>query len=287
MAHPHPSRRPQPAALARWIRAARPGLSRWFPGLLGLGTLGAAVALLCSCASVERTLTLPPAIEGATFVGNQACVDCHANYTRTFHASPHARLHLDTPKVPGGSGCESCHGPGSRHVATGGRGPNKFIHNPRQDAGACFQCHLQTHAEFNLPQHHPLPEGRLTCSHCHDPHGMDILKPPSGSLALSRLNESCAACHREQSKPHAFEHAALRDGCISCHQPHGSINPKLLTERDNNLCLKCHAQAPGPTPGSLVIGAIDHTDRVRQGGCYSAGCHTAVHGSNIDRRLLY
>jgi predicted CXXCH cytochrome family protein len=271
----------------RGLHAVRRTRACWLPGILGLAALAGAVGLLCSCASFERTLVLPPAIEGATFVGNQACVDCHANYTRVFHASPHARIHLEAPKVPGGTGCESCHGPGSLHVASGGIGRSKFIHNPRQDAGACFQCHQQTHAEFNLPQRHPVLEGRMTCVQCHDPHGMDIHKPAAGGLALSRLNESCVQCHREQSKPHAFEHAALRDGCVSCHAPHGSINAKLLTERDNNLCLKCHAQAAGPTPGSIVIGAVDHTDRVRQGSCFSAGCHTAVHGSNIDRRLLY
>lgn len=255
-------------------------------GAAALAGFAAAVAFLCSCATGGRTLVLPPAIEGATFVGNQACVECHANYTRVFDASPHARVHVPTARAPGGTGCESCHGPGSLHVASGGRGPNKFIHNPRQDAGACFQCHLETHAEFTLPQRHPVLEGRMTCVQCHDPHGMDIHKP-AGGLAMARLNESCAQCHREQAKPHAFEHAALRDGCITCHSPHGSINAKMLTERDNNLCLKCHAQVAGPTPGSVLIGAVDHSEQIRQGSCFSAGCHTAVHGSNIDRRLLY
>jgi predicted CXXCH cytochrome family protein len=236
---------------------------------------------------MERTVVVPPAVEGASFVGNKSCVDCHANYTRGFAASPHARIHVEEAKLAGTAGCESCHGPGSKHVAAGG-GKGKFIINPGKDPAACFTCHLQTHAEFNLPQHHPVIEGKMNCVQCHDPHGMDIMKPARG-LAMARRNESCAQCHREQTKPHAYEHAALRDGCATCHQAHGSINAKLLVERDNNLCLKCHAQTPGSLAGAgnIFIGREDHTDRLKMGTCFSAGCHTAVHGSNIDRRLLY
>lgn len=243
--------------------------------------------LLISCSTLDRTAVCPPAVEGATFVGNRACYECHTNYVRGFAATPHARIHVENAGVPGESGCESCHGPGSRHIAAGG-GRGKFIINPGKDPAACFACHLATHAEFNLPQHHPVTEGKMNCVQCHDPHGMDILKPAHG-LAMARLNESCAGCHRPETAPHTFEHEALREGCTACHQPHGSINAKLLVARDNNLCLRCHAQTPGPAvnPGEIYIGHENHTDKVRMGSCYSAGCHTAVHGSNIDRRLFY
>jgi predicted CXXCH cytochrome family protein len=266
---------------ALWVKHARCVLGGFIVAALGSGTL-----LFTSCSSLERTVVAPPMIEGASFVGNQACIDCHVNITRAFPASPHARIHLEDAKLAGSTGCESCHGPGSKHMAAGG-GRGKFIVNPGKDATACFTCHLQTHAEFNLPQHHPVLEGKMNCTQCHDPHGMDIMKPSRG-LAMARLNESCAQCHREQTKPHAFEHPALREGCTTCHQPHGSINAKLLVERDSNLCLKCHAQTAGPgAAGGIYIGGVPHTDKVRMGTCFTAGCHTAVHGSNIDRRLVY
>jgi predicted CXXCH cytochrome family protein len=243
--------------------------------------------LLSSCSTVERTVLAPPAIEGASFAGNKTCSECHANITRVFPASPHARLHFEGAKLAGQSGCESCHGPGSLHIQVGG-GRGKFIVNPGKEPTACFTCHLQTHAEFNLPQHHPVIEGKMNCVQCHDPHGLDIMKPALG-LAMSRLNESCAQCHREQSRPHVFEHGALREGCIVCHNPHGSISAKMLVERDNNLCLKCHAQTrgTGPDAAEIYIGAEPHKNRVKMGGCSSAGCHTAVHGSDIDHRLRY
>jgi len=249
--------------------------------------IGAVALLFDSCSTGGGTVIVPPQIEGAAYVDERTCADCHANITRIFPASPHARLRLENPQMPGQGGCQSCHGPASKHLATGAIGTN-FIINPGKDPAACMQCHLDTQAEFHLPQHHPVLEGKMNCVQCHDPHGQDIMKP-AGGLAMSRLNESCAQCHREQTKPVIYEHPALREGCAVCHNPHGSINAKLLTVRDANLCLRCHAQAPGPgaAPGRLYIGNVDHTGFVRYGTCWTAGCHTAVHGSNTQPFYLY
>lgn len=245
------------------------------------------VVCLNSCSTVPRNVIIPAEIPGSHFVGNQACLSCHTNYVRQFPASPHARMHFVPSATAGASGCEACHGPGSQHIAVGG-GRGKFILNPGKDATSCLNCHLETHAEFSLPQHHPVLEGKMNCVQCHDPHGTDIMKP-AGGLALSRLNQSCAQCHRDQSKPFIFEHEAMREGCVICHSPHGSINAKMLIERDNNLCLKCHAQTQGTLVGAgqILIGDEDHTDKLKLGGCWSAGCHTAVHGSNFNPKQLY
>jgi len=264
----------------------------WFAALALTLSAGACVLLVNSCSTLDRSAVVPLHIEGATFVGNQSCLDCHANITRVFQASPHARLHLVGGQMPGQTGCESCHGPGSKHIAVGGRGGReKFIINPGKKPEACFQCHQDVQAEFHLPEHHPVIEGRMNCVQCHDPHGQDIMKP-KGGLAIARANESCAQCHREQTKPFMFEHAAMREGCVSCHNPHGSINPKMLTVRDSNLCLRCHAQVQRPATdlgGNRVIfiGNKDHTPFLRYGTCWTAGCHSAVHGSNVQPYYLY
>jgi DmsE family decaheme c-type cytochrome len=128
----------------------------------------------------------------------------------------------------------------------------------------------------------------MNCVQCHDPHGLEIMKPARG-LAMARVNEQCASCHREQTKPVVFEHDAMREGCVTCHQPHGSVNNKMLAQPDPNLCLRCHAQAQGMNvgPRQLFIGTQDHTLLVRRGTCWTSGCHTAVHGSNVDRMLRY
>ncbi len=239
-----------------------------------------------ACATVERTVSAPPDVPGAVFVGNKACAECHTNITRVFPASAHGRFHKDDPAFASRTGCESCHGPGSKHVAAGG-GRGRFIVNPGKDAGACFSCHVETHAEFHLPQHHPVVENRMNCVDCHDPHGQDIFKPGRGAtLAMARGNETCANCHRDQARRFVFEHEALREGCGTCHQAHGSANRALLTERDNNLCLKCHAQTQANT-GAVIIGKVDHSVFAARGSCWASGCHSAVHGSNVSPQLRY
>jgi predicted CXXCH cytochrome family protein len=259
----------------------------WRAGYSLAAVAVASALLVNSCATVSRTVVVPPEIPGASYVGNTVCFDCHTNITRGFLSSPHARVHLEDAKLPGQTGCESCHGPGSKHVEAGG-GRGTFILNPGKDPGACFQCHLQTHAEFRLPYRHAVIEARMNCVQCHDPHGMDIMKP-AGGLAMARVNENCAQCHREQTRPFVFEHEALREGCTVCHNPHGSINRKMLVENDANLCLRCHAQVHSATTarGAVFIGKQPHTGFLAQGACWSAGCHTAVHGSNMHPRMFY
>jgi predicted CXXCH cytochrome family protein len=256
---------------------------------MALLTGAAVVAVFASsCSTTDRAVVMPLQIEGATYVGDKACADCHDKITRIFPSSPHARLRLASGGMPGQSGCESCHGPGSKHIAMGGRGGlEKFIINPGKDPQACLQCHMEVEAEFRYPQHHPVLEGKMNCVQCHDPHGTDIMKP-AGGLAMARLNESCAQCHREQTRPYVYEHPAMREGCTVCHNPHGSINAKMLVEPDSNLCFRCHAQIQGPeTGGQVFIGGRNHSASLALGSCWSAGCHPAVHGSDIHPILLY
>ena len=49
-------------------------------------------AAAISCGTVDqRVAGRAPHIEGATFVGNKSCADCHTNIVRGFTASAHAR----------------------------------------------------------------------------------------------------------------------------------------------------------------------------------------------------
>jgi predicted CXXCH cytochrome family protein len=248
-----------------------------------IGGIGVAIIVI-SCATVERVVVAPPMIPGAKYVGMDQCALCHEKEVKNFKLAAHARI-----QIPGegervqGEGCESCHGPGSLHVDSGGK--RELIINGKNPE-ACFQCHLDKNAEFSLQHHHPVKEGRMSCTACHDPHGEDINRPKG--MMVARVNDQCAQCHREQSRPHVFEHEALREGCTTCHNVHGSINGKMLAQRDNNLCLKCHAQvAMRNTSGMTFIGKFDHTPFLSRGTCFSAGCHTAVHGSDVNSHLRY
>jgi predicted CXXCH cytochrome family protein len=247
--------------------------------LAGFGSLAALV--LISCVSTSRVLVTPPHVEGANFVGSESCADCHETITKPFKTAVHAHLRAKgTNSVE--VGCESCHGAGSVHVDAGGGRGN--IINPRRSPEICFDCHLDKRGEFNLPFHHPVPEGKLSCSDCHDPHKGPGLAGMGTTFA--KLDESCLKCHTAQRGPFVFPHEAVREGCTTCHKVHGSVNNKLLTERNQTLCIKCHFQQQ-TTAGRLVVGGIDHTTFVSRGTCWSAGCHEAVHGSQIGSSLRY
>lgn len=84
--------------------------------------------------------------------------------------------------------------------------------------------------------------------------------------------ESCVACHRERRGPFVFEHEADRsEGCVVCHQPHGSANRKLLDRaRSRDVCLSCHPNLPA-----------SHDQRPSSAYRNCVSCHTEFHGSNL------
>src|SRR5436309_14462259 len=111
-----------------------------FSGLLprlACAAIAVAALVVLSCSSLQRTVVAPPMIEGASFVGNKSCYECHTNITRIFPSSPHARIRAPDLSMKDQAGCESCHGPGSKHIESGG-GRGRFIVNPGKDPQACF-----------------------------------------------------------------------------------------------------------------------------------------------------
>lgn len=236
--------------------------------------------LLISCVAVDRTLVIPPQVAGATYVGSKQCADCHDTETSHFATATHAKLAFGDPKV-GSTGCEACHGPGSLHVkAGGGRGT---IINPRKSPEACFQCHVDKRGQFSLPNTHQVLTGKMSCADCHDPHAGPAIR--GTGAAIEAENETCTKCHTEQKGPFIFKHNAMKEGCVACHNPHGSVNQKMLVARDANLCLRCHLEVS--TGGKLNAGGEDHRSRLNSSTCWGQGCHEAPHGSNISPALRY
>ena len=222
---------------------------------------------------------------GAKYVGSETCAMCHVKEVRHFKLAAHERVTIPMEGVKV-EGCEMCHGPGSLHVEAGGGKGNKII-NPGKNPEMCFACHMEKKAQFNLPYHHPVPEGHMSCTDCHDPHGPNAR--PWTATSLNDTNQICFKCHKEQRGPFVYEHLALREGCTTCHQVHGSINDKMLTARNSNLCLRCHTQSNYSTNGTIGTSAhgTGGTPRLTEGACFSGGCHVAVHGSNFDKHFRY
>lgn len=248
----------------------------------GLIFAGIVFLLLIACPAMKQSAVHPPAtIPGAEYVGMESCAGCHEKTVKDFKYARHAKLTVTLPDGKDVVGCESCHGAGSLHMAAGG-GKGVSIINPGESPAACYQCHPEIQGFFSLQYHHPMEEQGFTCNDCHSPHGEDIMLP-KGTL-IGQHNAPCDECHRDQSRPFVFEHEALREGCTICHSHHGSINDKLLVASDANLCLRCHAQV-NATGDEIVVGGRGHNGFLERGPCWSAGCHTAVHGSNINAHL--
>lgn len=267
---------PNPAPPPSWVQRHRSKIA-----FLALSLAAAAIAVSCATSGSNRGFVLAPAIPGAEYVGSDACEQCHDSITKKFVSAPHARLTAQGPNAVD-VGCESCHGPASVHVESGGAA--RTILNPDRNPESCYHCHSNLRGQFALPHSHPIGEGRIGCSACHAPHSGDAFAGTASSLTTA--NEACLTCHKPQRGPHIFEHEAMREGCVTCHAPHGSVNQKMLTERNAVLCLKCHFQQQ-TGPGRIAIGAIDHTTFLSRGSCWSAGCHEAVHGSQVSSSLRF
>jgi predicted CXXCH cytochrome family protein len=264
------------------------GIGIWMRNHRGraiVALVAAAIAVAAiSCGTFNGTVLAPPQIPNATFVGSKSCEQCHQDIFKKFKTSDHARLMVRGDNAQD-IGCESCHGPGSVHNQSGGLAHT--IVNPRRDPETCFQCHLDKRGQFALPYHHPVEDGKVSCGDCHNPHEGRMLK--GGFTLQASANETCFKCHSGQHGSFIFEHEALREGCTVCHNPHGSVNQKLLVSRNQDLCLRCHFQQQ--TAAGITIGNFLHQGSGRaflsRGTCWSAGCHEAVHGSQASPYLRF
>ena len=255
----------------------KPRPAGWLLLCIGSGIVFGA----CTVFQPDGLVMTPPSMPGAEYVGTETCAGCHEDEHKYFRISDHASVSIDLSdedvEAGAAEGCETCHGPGSLHVE--GMGDKSKI--VRSDAvTTCYSCHLNIKGKFQLQHHHPVPEGRMSCTDCHDMHGSDV-RATGGSMLLG-MDEKCFKCHKEQRGPYVFEHDAMRDGCQSCHNAHGSINDKLLIAGQTTTCLRCHWEVAFNT-GSGGIGNIEHGDYAIGQGEECIDHHRAPHGSNIWR----
>lgn len=191
---------------------------------------------------------------------SQTCLGCHNGVHPNYQRSPHAKAGLS---------CLSCHNVHAPKVETA------LLKAPQPQL--CFQCHSDQKPAFNMPFHHPVNEGSVSCSDCHDVHGSF---QANNLRSTADQNAICTKCHAETRGPFVFEHAAVRaEGCLGCHSPHGSQNARMLNMPSiNTLCNQCHSPVAAGTVHGMGAGSASYQP------CTS--CHTYIHGSNINQAFL-
>jgi DmsE family decaheme c-type cytochrome len=213
------------------------------------------------------------AAQGQAYVGTAKCLECHE---QSIQGSMHARA--EDPRTPSAKqGCESCHGPGSKHAEDPTSFPVlAFTRATADDVNtACATCHNRgEHALWDGSQH----ENRgLSCASCHSVH---TPKSEMGQLKAKDQLTLCATCHRDKvAKLDRSGHMPVREGkmqCSTCHNTHGSTNVRLLRKGDSiaEACTSCHAEKRGPF-------LWEHAPS--RDGCIT--CHDP-HGSSNERMLV-
>ena len=195
---------------------------------------------------------------------NSMCLTCHQGSQAMFWpGSEHARNDI---------ACSDCHNPMARISPTG-------LLKKESINQTCYTCHQQQRAEFAKRSHMPVPEGKMSCVDCHNPHGSTA----HAMVKADSVNELCYNCHADKRGPFLWEHAPVRENCLNCHNAHGSNHDKLLTVARPFSCQQCHAnagahQAPLYNAGQLLGGGAAPNSRVLGRSCQN--CHSQIHGSN-------
>ncbi len=198
---------------------------------------------------------------------NGACLNCHAKDPKRSHWEGSAHQSRDVA-------CTSCH---QIHTAY------DKVRDKATQAMVCFTCHRDQRTQAGKPSHHPVLEGKMTCSDCHNAHGS------AGPSLMKRasVTQTCYTCHMEKRGPFVHNHQPVNEDCAICHNAHGTTVESMLKTRAPFLCNSCHTPH-GPIQPALGSGAAPimggaagwWSPSVITQGKSCVSCHSQIHGSS-------
>jgi DmsE family decaheme c-type cytochrome len=211
----------------------------------------------------------------SSLTGDAVCTHCHDETEKrpvlAIYKTAHGvRADSRTP------GCQSCHGASEAHVKNAAdaevrpRVDIDFSHDAKtakgQQAATCLGCHDNGQRAHWAGSEHQRSD--VPCTSCHEVH-----THRDRVLAKTLQPEVCFTCHKNQrAQLHRISSHPVAAGemaCSDCHNPHGSIGPKLMARSSiNETCFTCHADRRGPFLWEHSPVTDDCTN-----------CHTP-HGSN-------
>lgn len=206
----------------------------------------------------DRWEALPPtlaAVAASRVTWEEQCAGCHTSgfepQDGTFHEA--------------NAGCSACHGPGSAHVASGGRDPILAPSDlePRRRSELCGACHAR---------------GRDRATGRPYPVGLHPGEPLEEVVELARPEPGAVTEHfwadGTERLPFMEYQGFIQSGhyrvgltCTTCHLAHGSDHPRSVRRKTEELCRGCH--------GEVLEAVRAHTAHPEgKAGCVD--CHMAV-----------
>ena len=205
------------------------------------------------------------------------CLSCHQGnrHLAFWNAGAHRKNDVAC------SDCHSLHGKPGPGATIALKRPNPSI-TPYQTTErqlqyeTCTSCHKQIRSQLLKPSHHPIIEGKVVCTDCHNPHGA-LSRAMINAESIPQL---CTSCHAEKRGPFVWGHPPVEENCLTCHNSHGSNHARLLAEKAPNVCQDCHdaSRHPGTIYDASGSWTGTRNTRLIARGCVN--CHYHVHGSN-------
>jgi len=181
--------------------------------------------------------------------GKMMCAGCHTDKGRLHDKDVHAGIE-----------CESCHGPGTAHIASMRVGDDRLPAGAEDFAGhvkqfvphtqePCLWCHRRLAARpSSFPQIDPaehfaflgVSDPATPCMRCHDPHQPLFLDRPLREARLHPFIQQCRDCHTE-----AVDAAAARPddhpSVFECRYCHAELAADFAGRTHAPIgCSRCH-----------------------------------------------
>ncbi|MDH4231990.1 MAG: cytochrome C [Nitrospirota bacterium] len=218
--------------------------------------------------------------------GNELCFTCHSELGERVKKAQFKHSPVER-------GCISCHNPHASEKS------DFLLETGMPDL--CVKCHKTDTPSFKS-RHMNYPVANARCTTCHTPHGSNKSGLLHENVHMPVANKMCNQCHDEPTSPTPFRtkregfelcrgchnemvgeaftknrlHWPLvsREGCLSCHTPHGSLQKGLLNRKVSEICGKCHAD----TIARHEKAAVKHNP-VKEGNC--TYCHSPHASDNF------
>ena len=204
------------------------------------------------------------------------CLECHVAYAQQL--SPGSDVNrFNKATLVSGIGCETCHGPGARHVALresySGAAADEAILNPAhlprdRQVDLCALCHngvrqtavaeAFTYRPGEPLDHYLQMEPRDSDLHP-DVHANQVGLLKRSRCYQSSANMSCSTCHDVHASERAPASYAAR--CLTCHRVQSCGMEKKLGPEIADKCIDCHM--PVEQTNAIVSETADRVIRTK------------------------